>query len=135
MLTSFVVFRFRSRRNTSQSLSWSPEARLLARDSNATKRPSPEMLANSLRPLAWRPPAVSGCSVSSRRHRAAHGSGNRKQEVGSMGITEKITGRVKQAAGDLLGDEGIRRQGVDEERKADAKEELAREEERAARSE
>jgi uncharacterized protein YjbJ (UPF0337 family) len=52
-----------------------------------------------------------------------------------MGISDKITGRVKQAAGDLLGDEGIRRQGVDEERKADAKEELAREEERAARSE
>ena len=37
-----------------------------------------------------------------------------------MGITDKITGRVKQAAGDLLGDEGIRREGVDEERKADA---------------
>ena len=52
-----------------------------------------------------------------------------------MGITDKITGRVKQAAGDLLGDEGVRQQGVDEERKADAKEELARDEERAAQAE
>ncbi len=52
-----------------------------------------------------------------------------------MGLTDKISGRVKQAAGDLLGDEGIRRQGADEERKGEAKEELAREEERADRAE
>jgi uncharacterized protein YjbJ (UPF0337 family) len=48
-----------------------------------------------------------------------------------MGITDKVSGRVKQAAGDLLGDEGIRRQGADEERKGEAKQELAREEDRA----
>jgi len=43
-----------------------------------------------------------------------------------MGIQDKITGRVKQAAGDLIGDKELRAQGVREERKADAKEELER---------
>lgn len=52
-----------------------------------------------------------------------------------MGITDKVTGRVKKAAGDLLGDEGLRRQGADEERKGEAKEELAAKEERADRAE
>jgi hypothetical protein len=37
-----------------------------------------------------------------------------------MGIQDKISGRVKQAAGDLLGHEGLKRQGRQEERKADA---------------
>ena len=41
-----------------------------------------------------------------------------------MGIQDKITGRVKQAAGDLIGDEELRARGVREERKADAKQEL-----------
>ena len=40
-----------------------------------------------------------------------------------MGITDKITGRVKQAAGDLTGDEKLREQGIAEERKGDVKEE------------
>jgi uncharacterized protein YjbJ (UPF0337 family) len=52
-----------------------------------------------------------------------------------MSITDKITGRVKQAAGDLLGDDSIKREGRDEERKGQAKDELAREDERAARAE
>ena len=43
-----------------------------------------------------------------------------------MGIQDKITGRVKQAAGDLTGDEGLRAQGLREERKGQAKEELER---------
>ena len=43
-----------------------------------------------------------------------------------MGITDKITGRVKQAAGDLAGDEKLREEGVAEERKGDAKEEAAK---------
>ena len=43
-----------------------------------------------------------------------------------MGIQDKITGRVKQAAGDLTGDEGLRAQGLREERKGQAKEELDR---------
>lgn len=43
-----------------------------------------------------------------------------------MGITDKITGRVKQAAGDLTGDEQLREEGVAEERKGDAREEAAK---------
>ena len=50
-----------------------------------------------------------------------------------MGITDKITGRTKQAIGDLTGDADTRRQGKLEERKADAKDEAARAEERAER--
>lgn len=42
-----------------------------------------------------------------------------------MSLTDKISGRLKQAAGDLTGSEGLRRQGRQEERKADAKQELA----------
>ena len=41
-----------------------------------------------------------------------------------MSIQEKVTGRLKQAAGDLTGDEQLHRKGVDEERKAEAKQEL-----------
>jgi uncharacterized protein YjbJ (UPF0337 family) len=41
-----------------------------------------------------------------------------------MGIQDKITGRVKQAAGSLAGDEELRAQGLREERKGQAKEEL-----------
>jgi uncharacterized protein YjbJ (UPF0337 family) len=41
-----------------------------------------------------------------------------------MGLKDKFTGRLKQAAGDLKGDDALRRQGVDEERKAEAEEEL-----------
>lgn len=42
------------------------------------------------------------------------------------GMVDRITGRVKQAAGDLADDPELRNQGVQEERKADAKDELAR---------
>jgi uncharacterized protein YjbJ (UPF0337 family) len=42
-----------------------------------------------------------------------------------MGITDKITGRVKKAAGDLTDDASLRQQGRTEERKGEAKEELA----------
>jgi uncharacterized protein YjbJ (UPF0337 family) len=49
-----------------------------------------------------------------------------------MGITNKVTGRVKQAAGDLMGKDSVRQEGRDEERKAgEAKEELRRDEVRA----
>jgi uncharacterized protein YjbJ (UPF0337 family) len=43
-----------------------------------------------------------------------------------MGLTDKITGRVKQAAGDLTGDEKLRQEGVAEEHKGDVKEEAAK---------
>jgi uncharacterized protein YjbJ (UPF0337 family) len=42
----------------------------------------------------------------------------------SMGITDKISGRVKKAAGDLTDDPKLRREGAREERKGEAKEEL-----------
>jgi uncharacterized protein YjbJ (UPF0337 family) len=42
-----------------------------------------------------------------------------------MSILDKITGRAKQAAGDLTGDGSLRREGRQEERKGEAKEELA----------
>jgi uncharacterized protein YjbJ (UPF0337 family) len=42
-----------------------------------------------------------------------------------MGIMDKLTGRVKQAAGDLTDDASLRREGRQEERKGEAKEELA----------
>ena len=48
-----------------------------------------------------------------------------------MGITDKISGRVKQAAGDLTDDASLRQQGRKEERKGEAKEQQARAEERA----
>ena len=50
-----------------------------------------------------------------------------------MGISDKISGRVKKAAGDLSDDASLRRQGAQEERKGEAKDELARDQERADR--
>src|SRR3954469_4361331 len=48
-----------------------------------------------------------------------------------MGLTDKITGRVKQAAGDLAGNDDLKRQGKQEERKGDAEQEQVRAEARA----
>ena len=48
-----------------------------------------------------------------------------------MGILDKITGRAKQAAGDLADDPSLRRQGRQEERKGEAKEDLDRKQEEA----
>jgi uncharacterized protein YjbJ (UPF0337 family) len=42
-----------------------------------------------------------------------------------MGILDKITGRTKKAAGDIADDPSLRREGAREERKGEAKEELA----------
>jgi uncharacterized protein YjbJ (UPF0337 family) len=50
-----------------------------------------------------------------------------------MGIEDKVGGRLKQAAGDLAGSEALRREGKEDERRADAKRDLAREQEAAAR--
>jgi uncharacterized protein YjbJ (UPF0337 family) len=41
------------------------------------------------------------------------------------GLIDRISGRVKKAAGDLANDSNLRRQGIKDERKADAKDELA----------
>ena len=50
-----------------------------------------------------------------------------------MGITDKVTGRIKKAAGDLADDPSLKREGQREERKGEAKDELARDQERADR--
>jgi len=48
-----------------------------------------------------------------------------------MGIMDKITGRAKQAAGDITGSASTKRQGRDEERKGDAKDDLAKKQDQA----
>jgi uncharacterized protein YjbJ (UPF0337 family) len=50
-----------------------------------------------------------------------------------VSLTDKVTGRLKKAAGDLAGDASLKREGSREERKGQAKDELAREQERADR--
>jgi uncharacterized protein YjbJ (UPF0337 family) len=52
-----------------------------------------------------------------------------------MSIGDKISGRVKQAAGDLLGSDALHREGKQEERKGEAKQEQARAEVRAEQTE
>ncbi|MEX2195070.1 MAG: CsbD family protein [Thermoleophilaceae bacterium] len=47
-----------------------------------------------------------------------------------MGLLDKITGRAKKAAGDLADDPSLRREGRQEERKGEAKDDLARAQER-----
>ena len=47
------------------------------------------------------------------------------------GITDKVTGKVKQAAGDITNDDSLRREGLNEERKGEAKDELANADQRA----
>ena len=46
-------------------------------------------------------------------------------------LTDKITGRVKKAAGDLTDDASLRQEGRREEAKGEAKEKAARAQERA----
>jgi len=48
-----------------------------------------------------------------------------------MSIIDKITGRAKQAAGDLANDPSLRREGRQEERKGEAKDELAHAQDKA----
>ncbi len=50
-----------------------------------------------------------------------------------MSLTDKVTGRIKKAAGDLADDAALRHEGRQEERKGEAKDELARDQERADR--
>ena len=49
-----------------------------------------------------------------------------------MSILDKITGRAKKAAGDIADDPSLRRQGRQEERKGEAKDELSNAQERVA---
>ena len=48
-----------------------------------------------------------------------------------MSIIDKVTGKAKQAAGDIADDPSLRRQGKTEERKGEAKENLDKAEDRA----
>jgi len=50
-----------------------------------------------------------------------------------VGITDKVTGRIKKAAGDIADDSSLRREGRKEERKGEAKDELAQDQDRADR--
>src|SRR3954452_4722786 len=50
-----------------------------------------------------------------------------------MGLMDKITGRAKKAAGDLADDSSLRREGRQEERKGEAKDELAGAQDKADR--
>jgi uncharacterized protein YjbJ (UPF0337 family) len=50
-----------------------------------------------------------------------------------MSLTDKISGRVKKAAGDLADDASLRREGRQEERKGEAKDQLADAHEKADR--
>lgn len=49
-----------------------------------------------------------------------------------MGLLDKIIGRGKQAAGDVMGDSSMRREGAAQEREANAQERAERHEELAA---
>jgi uncharacterized protein YjbJ (UPF0337 family) len=46
-------------------------------------------------------------------------------------LVDKVSGRLKQAAGDIADDASLRREGRQEERKGEAKEDLAHAQERA----
>ena len=50
-----------------------------------------------------------------------------------MSLTDKVTGKLKQAAGDIAGDESLHREGRQEERKGEAKDEFAPDREKADR--
>jgi uncharacterized protein YjbJ (UPF0337 family) len=50
-----------------------------------------------------------------------------------MSLIDKILGRTKKTVGEVAGDSSLRREGAQEERKGEAKDELARSEERADR--
>lgn len=50
-----------------------------------------------------------------------------------MSLTDKVTGKLKQAAGDIADDASLRREGSKEQEKGEAKEQLARTEEQADR--
>jgi uncharacterized protein YjbJ (UPF0337 family) len=50
-----------------------------------------------------------------------------------MSLLDKILGRTKKTVGDVVDDASLRREGAQEERKGEAKDELSRDQERADR--
>jgi uncharacterized protein YjbJ (UPF0337 family) len=55
----------------------------------------------------------------------------RLREVWMSDVVDKVTGKAKQAVGDVIGDRSLHREGRKEERKGDAKEEAARAQDKA----
>src|SRR5579859_7307331 len=60
------------------------------------------------------------------RRAGAYGTNHRTSEVLMSDIVDKVTGKTKQAVGDVIGDRSLHREGRKEERKGEAKEEHAR---------
>jgi uncharacterized protein YjbJ (UPF0337 family) len=58
---------------------------------------------------------------------------NHEHEEAFVSLIDKVTGRAKKTAGDITGDADLKRQGSKEERKGEAKDQLARDQERADR--
>jgi uncharacterized protein YjbJ (UPF0337 family) len=56
-----------------------------------------------------------------------------KNEEALMSLIDKILGRTKKTVGDVVDDASLRREGAQEERKGEAKDELSRDQERADR--
>jgi uncharacterized protein YjbJ (UPF0337 family) len=52
-------------------------------------------------------------------------------EAGAKGVVEEVKGRVKQAVGDLTGDDRLRNEGRAQQEKADAEREVAKKEAQA----
>jgi uncharacterized protein YjbJ (UPF0337 family) len=52
-------------------------------------------------------------------------------EAGAKGVVEEVKGRVKQAVGDLSGDDRLRNEGRAQQEKADAEREVAEKEAQA----
>jgi uncharacterized protein YjbJ (UPF0337 family) len=52
-------------------------------------------------------------------------------EAGAKGVVEEVKGRVKQAVGDLTGDDRLRNEGRAQQEKADAEREVAEKEAQA----
>ena len=97
------------------------------------ERPGDSLVFEGRRPdIAYADGAL-GCRLhKGARVRRALGSTTRGSEVG---IRDKVTGRTKQAAGDLAGNTGLKRRGRQEEKKGEAKDDLKREDREAAREE
>ncbi len=80
------------------------------------------------------PPSPTGTRATSRSCASGRKLDSTKatERGAHMGILDKIRGRAKQAAGDLADDPALRREGLAEERKGEAKEELDEAQQRAA---
>jgi uncharacterized protein YjbJ (UPF0337 family) len=50
-----------------------------------------------------------------------------------MSLWDKISGRAKKTAGDVVGDRGLKREGAKEERKGEAKDQLGNAQEKVER--